>query len=81
MNEIKITYMTPNTDNLTTRIEFTAKFQGTNDNVSGSINVTNDDITNAYHEATASDPYAGHRTLVASKLADEFKQAIGTKEA
>lgn len=81
MNEISITYMTPNTDNLTTRIEFTAKFQGTNDNVSGSINVNNDDITNAYHEATASDPYAGHRTLVANKLADEFKQIINTKEA
>lgn len=81
MNEISITYMTPNTDNLTTRIEFTAKFQGTNDNVSGSINVTNDDITNAYHEAIASDPYVGHRNLIASKLADEFKQVTNTKEA
>ncbi|MCM6820010.1 hypothetical protein [Pediococcus pentosaceus] len=75
MNVISINYVTPNGDNSTTRIEFTAKFQGTNDNVSGSINVNNDDITNAYHEATASDPYAGHRTLVASKLAGEFKQA------
>lgn len=81
MNEINITYMTPNTDNLTTRIEFTAKFQGTNDNVSGSINVNNDDITNAYHAATASDPYAGHRTLVASKLAAEFKQVTNKMEA
>ncbi|WPC19415.1 hypothetical protein N6G95_09375 [Pediococcus inopinatus] len=74
MNTINITYVTPNQNDATTRIEFTAKFQGTNDNVSGSINVSNDDITNAYHEATASDPYAGHKALVASKLADEFKQ-------
>jgi hypothetical protein len=79
MNVISITYVTPNSDNSTTRIEFTAKFQGTNDNVSGSINVNNDDITNAYHEATAGDPYAGHKALVASKLADEFKQATNTE--
>ncbi len=77
MNIININYVTPNTDNTTTRIEFTAKFEGTNDNVSGSINVSNDDITDAYRQATVSDPYAGHKALVANKLASEFNQSIG----
>lgn len=72
---INITYVTPSNTDKTTRIEFTVSFQGTNDNVSGTINVTNDDLTKAYQGATATDPYAGHKALVASKLVAELNQS------
>lgn len=72
---INITYVTPSNTDKTTQIEFTVSFQGTNDNVSGTINVTNDDLTKAYQGATAADPYAGHKVLVANKLVAELNQS------
>lgn len=72
---INITYVTPSNTDKTTRIEFTVSFQGTNDNVSGTINVTNDDLTKAYQGATDNDPYAGHKSLVVSKLVAELNQS------
>lgn len=60
-----------------TSIDYTVNFEGTNDNVTGTILATKDDMSNAF-KIQNEDTFFGLKQLVLQRIASEAQQALAS---
>lgn len=63
-------------ENNTTRLKYTATFDGTSSSCYGELDATAEETTEAFKGITSTDMWAGFRKLVLQRLKDEATNAL-----